>query len=259
MDREALSAYADYLRRVVGGYLYGTQHGSDFCEVCRTPVESGNRLCVACNKARNTSIVQGLQLADHVYPIAYANNNSQSMLLMHGYKENFDPELEPSELYLNIILLIITAIGLHINCIQNPLQSITYVPSSKGRVSHPLRRVAKFLSDEFNLEFVEAKYVPPITSGSRELNPDQYELLSISRTLGHTLILEDTWTTGAHAQSLAAKLRSLGANEVSVLVVARWLRTDWPATSRFVTGAISDRVYEPNDCPFSFNDCKLTL
>ncbi|MDP1852152.1 MAG: hypothetical protein Q8K48_07035 [Candidatus Planktophila sp.] len=258
MDKEALSAYADYLRRVVGGYLYGTQQGSDFCEVCRTPV-NGYSVCKACNSARVASIAQGLQLADHVYPIAYANNNSQSMLLMHGYKENFDPELEPSELYLNIILLIITAIGLHINCIQNPIQSITYVPSSKGRVSHPLRRVTEYLSQEFNLEFVEAKYVLPTESESRELNPDQYELHSISRALGHTLILEDTWTTGAHAQSLAAKLRSLGANEVSVLVVARWLRTDWPATSRFVAGAINDKVYEPNDCPFSFNHCKLVL
>lgn len=246
------------MRRVVSGYLFGTQQGSDFCEVCRTPVESGNRLCVACHKTRKASIAQDFKLADHVYPIVYANHNSQSMLLMHGYKENFNPELEPSELYLNIILLIITTLGLHIDCIQNPIQTITYVPSSKGRESHPLRRVAKFLCDEFNFKFVEAKYVPTIPSESRELNPNQYELISTPGTLGHILILEDTWTTGAHAQSLAAKLKNLGASEVSILVVARWLQTNWDPTSRFVAGAIKDRVYEPNDCPFSIDQCKLT-
>lgn len=123
MDREALSAYADYLRRVVGGYLYGTQLSSDFCEVCRTPV-NGYSLCKACDSARVASIEQGFQLADHVYPIVYANDNPQSTLLMHGYKENFDPALEPNELYLKIMLLIITAVGLHIECFQNPPQSI---------------------------------------------------------------------------------------------------------------------------------------
>ena len=220
MDKEALSAYADYLRRVVGGYLYGTQQGSDFCEVCRAPV-NGYSLCIACNNARSASIRLGFQLANHVYPIAYANDNPQSTLLMHGYKENYDPNLEPNELYLKIMLLIITAVGLHIDCFQNPLQSITYVPSSKGRVNHPLQRVAKFLSQKFDLEFVQAQYVPSMTSDSREINPDQYDLEAIPTDLGHTLILEDTWVTGAHAQSLAAKLRNVGANEVSVLVVAR--------------------------------------
>lgn len=258
MQSDALSEYAQYLRRVVGGFLYGTQQGKDFCDVCRAPV-NGYSLCRACDVARVASIEQGFLLADHVYPIVYANDNPQSTLLMHGYKENFDPTLEPNELYLKIMLLIIIAVGLHIDCFQNPLQSITYVPSSKGRVPHPLRRVAKFLSDEFNLEFVEAKYVFPTASDSREVNPGQYDLVVTPTNLGHTLILEDTWVTGAHSQSLAAKLKNLGANEVSVLVVARWLQTNWPATGRFIEGEIRSRGYEPNDCPFSFNHCKLAL
>ena len=40
------------------------------------------------------------------------------------------------------------------------------------------------------------------------------------------LLIDDTWTSGGHAQSAALALRQAGATRISALIVARWLTDD---------------------------------
>ena len=69
----------------------------------------------------------------------------------------------------------------------------------------------------------------------------------------HVLLVDDTWTSGSKAQSAALAVRSAGASSVSLLVVARWCRHDWPDHR-----PVLDRFTDPYDtavCPVSGGDC----
>ena len=41
------------------------------------------------------------------------------------------------------------------------------------------------------------------------------------------LLIDDTWTTGANAQSAAAALKDAGAGTVAAVVIGRHLNRDW--------------------------------
>jgi len=67
------------------------------------------------------------------------------------------------------------------------------------------------------------------------------------------LVVEDTWVSGATAQSAAITLKDAGATAVTVLAVARWLRNDWPDHRMVIDG-----LTEPYDalvCPVTGAAC----
>jgi phosphoribosylpyrophosphate synthetase len=41
------------------------------------------------------------------------------------------------------------------------------------------------------------------------------------------LVVDDTWTTGAHAQSASAALKAAGARYVGIVAIGRWLNPDF--------------------------------
>jgi adenine/guanine phosphoribosyltransferase-like PRPP-binding protein len=60
----------------------------------------------------------------------------------------------------------------------------------------------------------------------REYHPHRYRSID-SLAEPDVLLLDDTWTTGGHAQSAAAALRAAGARKVALVVIGRHLRRDW--------------------------------
>ena len=60
----------------------------------------------------------------------------------------------------------------------------------------------------------------------REQAPDRYVA---TRSLKGTrvLVVDDTWTTGAHAQSASTALKAAGADAVGVVALGRWFTTDF--------------------------------
>jgi len=98
---------------------------------------------------------------------------------------------------------------------------VTSVPSTSGRQTQPLRSV-----------------LAEIVSGTSDRHED---LLTVARTdleqrahaadrFGATrsvsgarvLVIDDTWTTGAHAQSASAAHKAAGASAVAVVAIGRW-------------------------------------
>jgi predicted amidophosphoribosyltransferase len=67
-------------------------------------------------------------------------------------------------------------------------------------------------------------------------------------------VIDDTWTTGGHAQSAALALRVAGATRVSVLVVARWLKEDYGDNKQFIDD-LRGRDYDPSICPWTGAKC----
>ena len=65
----------------------------------------------------------------------------------------------------------------------------------------------------------------------------------------HVLLIDDTWTTGGHAESTAAALKRAGAARVTLLVLARWLDSRRGRTEEFVKTELT-QDFDPDVCPF---------
>jgi adenine/guanine phosphoribosyltransferase-like PRPP-binding protein len=74
----------------------------------------------------------------------------------------------------------------------------------------------------------------------------------------HVLLIDDTWTTGGHAQSATLTLCKSGAARVSALVVARWLKEDYGDNKRFIA-ELANRDYDPSICPWTGGRCPHQL
>jgi predicted amidophosphoribosyltransferase len=62
------------------------------------------------------------------------------------------------------------------------------------------------------------------------------------------LLIDDTWTTGANAQSAAAALKSAGAGPVGAVVIGRHLNREWHENDRRLRGITR---------PFEWERCAL--
>jgi orotate phosphoribosyltransferase len=63
-------------------------------------------------------------------------------------------------------------------------------------------------------------------TGEREFGPAKFEPLESLHGQA-VLLIDDTWTTGASAQSAAAALRQAGSGPVAAVVIGRHLNRDW--------------------------------
>ncbi|MDQ3988971.1 MAG: hypothetical protein M3291_07205 [Actinomycetota bacterium] len=97
------------------------------------------------------------------------------------------------------------------------------------------------------------KFIPE--NGAFE--PERWALAeSGSGAWHHVLLIDDTWTTGARAQSGAMALAADGATAVTVVVLARWLDPSYPGTSAFVKERVSRQPdYDPRTCPVTGGTC----
>ena len=62
------------------------------------------------------------------------------------------------------------------------------------------------------------------------------------------LLIDDTWTTGASAQSAAAALKAAGAGPVAAVVIGRHLNREWHENDRRLRGITR---------PFDWSRCAL--
>ena len=65
----------------------------------------------------------------------------------------------------------------------------------------------------------------------------------------HVLLIDDTWTSGGHAESAAAALSARAPRRSALLVLARWLDLRRGRTEEFVRTELS-LDFDPDICPF---------
>ena len=84
--------------------------------------------------------------------------------------------------------------------------------------------------------------------GEREFQPDWFaaELPDQDQPV-RALILDDTWTTGARAQSLAHALKIAGAESAGIVVLGRHVNPDHAPSARLLT-ALDKKVFDPSVC-----------
>lgn len=102
---------------------------------------------------------------------------------------------------------------------------ITSVPSTSGS-SHPLPRLISQVVEGSGTRYRDLLVVNRPDLGQREQAADRYSARE-SVSTQHVLVIDDTWTTGAHAQSASAALKAAGASSVGLVALGRWVTPDF--------------------------------
>jgi hypothetical protein len=134
------------------------------------------------------------------------------------------------------------------------VEAWTVVPSTRGRANHPLPELVARLDLPFPA--LRASVADRQPAEARQLAAGRFsvdtEPCDIDRR--HVLVVDDTWTSGGRAQSMAVSLKDAGASAVSILVLSRWLRPEWPTTADFLE-ANPHRDFDPTMCPVTGAAC----
>ena len=185
------------------------------CALCRGPVRPGFARCYQC--ARHDLLGPDL-LADTVVPISYAVKGTAFAASLWRYKSWPAPNLTAQT---SMLALLLAFLHDHGSCVWRQAGMpapgrLAVVPTGCGRPGpHPLLA----LSAPFLRLPVTRLVIRPGEQG-RDPNPNRFSA-ERSTAGASVLLLEDTWVSGASAQSAAAALKRAGARHVAVVVLGR--------------------------------------
>ena len=215
------------------------------CRVCNTPTGGGD-ICGPCKQHGASDH----PVADAVGTLIYAEYGTQSYHLVKHYKgDNPGPSLRPK-------MSSLLAIGLqgHQDCIMEISSSHdmgwAVVPSTRRPgPDQPLRQVVLTFANpgrEVRLG------VAPTILDPRALDPAHFPLAPGQVLPDSVVVVDDSWASGGHAQSVAAALKLAGVRHVAVFAVARLLDPNWRDTDMFLKSQPrGTRVFEPTRCPWT--------
>ena len=247
----SLARFPVALAALAGGYLRNTVRvPGETCQVCTTRFMYTRTHCEPCDQQRQQF---GDQLADAVGIAIYARDASlsQSGRVMHGYKAS-PPE---QRLWEVASLLAGVTIGIHSRCAErltgaHPVDGWSTVPSGRARGGeHPMHRLAAAFAPGEEVVVRSGR----TTGLERRVDPSR---IDVARPVQgtHLLVLDDTWTTGAQAQSVAVALRQAGAERTSILTLARWYNFEWGDNLEFAKQHMRNDL-DPSHCPWTAGQC----
>jgi hypothetical protein len=211
------------------------------CAVCRGPAGPGFARCYQC--ARHDLLGPGL-LADAVAPVSYAVKGTAFAANLWRYKSWQAPDAAARA---SLLALLLAFLHDHGACVwrhagMTAPGRLAVVPTGCGRPGpHPLLELA---APYLRLP-VTRLVIRPGEQG-RDPNANRFWAERAGRGAG-VLLLDDTWVSGASAQSAAAALKRAGAGRVAVVVLGRHVdpadRLGGPLAARLRPAA-----YDPATC-----------
>ena len=234
------------------GFYYGAMHntlpaGPGVCSACRTFTDPGYDRCYRC--------FQHTETLDVIVPITYSVDLGQMHKALRGYKDGYG-HAEVTRARTGLAAILWRFLDLHEECIAlsagvDQFEIVTTVPSTT-----PAR-------DEKNALRLIAGWCEPISSRlERVLVPtgnapsthtiayDRYEAIGDFGG-ANVLLVDDTWTTGAHARSAGFTLKEAGASKIALVAIGRHINPDWN-----VQGTTSGELVA-NLPPFEWDRCCL--
>ena len=210
------------------------------CVVCRGPVRPGFARCYQCG--RHARLGPGL-LADAVVPISYAVKGTALAADLWRYKSGRAPGAARA----SVLVLLLAFLHDHGACVWRhagmPAPGrLAVVPTGCGRPGpHPL---LELVSPYLRLP-VTRLVIRPGRQG-RDLDLDRF---GADRTAAgaRVLLLDDSWVSGASAQSAAAALKQAGARQVAIVVLGRHVDPADPGTGP-LAAQLRQAAYEPSKC-----------
>ena len=211
------------------------------CAICRGPVQPGFARCYQCG--RHGSLGRGL-LADAVVPITYAVKGTPLAADLWRYKSWPAPSVSARR---SLLVLLLTFLHDHGPCVwrhagMHTPDRLAVVPTGCGRAEpHPL------------LELVSPYLRLPVTrlairpgSQGRDLDLSRFRT-DRTAARAHLLLIEDSWVSGASAQSAAAALKLAGARRVAIVVLGRHIDPADPWAGP-LAAQLRCAPYQPSTC-----------
>ncbi|MET7947578.1 phosphoribosyltransferase [Micromonospora sp. NPDC005324] len=181
-----------------------------------------------------------------VAPIAYSPRTGQH----HHHLRLYKSKPGSAQARWNLLALLLLFLQRHLDCIAHRMGGapthVVVVPSTRGHPHpHPLQDL---IGDRLGLPWLTALSNPRHGSETRTFQRDWFTVqLPVESVSVRPLVLDDTWTTGSRAQSLAYALKSAGAPSVAVVVLGRHIRPEHVA-SRPLLKAIEDPMFDLTKC-----------
>jgi len=210
------------------------------CAVCRGPARPGYARCYQC--AQHDLL--GRCRADAVVPVSYAVKGTEFAASLWRYKSWRAPDPAART---SLLALLLTFLHDHGQCAWRhagmPAPGrLAVVPTGCGRPGpHPLLE----LSAPYLRLPVTGLVIRPGEQG-RDPNVDRFSA-ERSGPGASVLLLDDSWVSGASAQSAAAALKRAGARHVAVVVLGRHVDPADPLGGPFAA-RLAPRPYDPGEC-----------
>jgi predicted amidophosphoribosyltransferase len=224
-------------------FMLGPRAGPSVCSVCFNFTD-GYQRCYACAHREGW--------LDTVAPISYSVGREQLHHALARYKRLSGDTARRLRVELAAVLW--RHLDAHEACVAaaagtDAFALVTTVPSSDGQRDgqHPLRWIVGALTGPTRQrhERVLRRSDQPVDG--REFSPRKYQAVR-SLAGAPVLLIDDTWTTGANAQSAAAALKLAGAGPVAAVVIGRHLNREWHENDRRLRGITR---------PFDWGHCAL--
>jgi hypothetical protein len=231
------------LTAVYGNFMLGPRPGPEVCETCFNFTDGYPR-CYAC--------AHGESWLDAVAPISYSVAHEQLHHALASYKRLSG---EPARrLRVELAALLWRHLFEHERCVARAagvagFELVSTVPSSacERDDQHPLQHMAGTLVAPTRDRYERLLECSGNAVAPRQFHRDKFRA---RRSLEGeaVLLIDDTWTTGASAQSAATALKTAGAGAVAVVVIGRHLNREWHENDRRLRGLT--RPFDWTRCAF---------
>jgi predicted phosphoribosyltransferase len=222
-------------------FLASPRAGPGVCVTCFNFTDGYER-CFACEHGRDFLATMA--------PISYSIGGEQLHHALASYKR-LEGEVA-RRLTVGLAAILWRWLELHEPCVARAagvaeFGLVTTVPSSKRSGTPPLGHAVGELVAPTRERYRPLLIRSEVEVPSRAFSPEKY--LSLARLDDEpVLLIDDTWTTGANAQSAAASLRAAGAGLVAAVVIGRHVNRGWHDT---------DRRLRSLRQPFEWSECAL--
>ena len=205
------------------------------CRTCRGPVQAGFARCYQCDLAH--ARCAGL-LADVVAPVAYAVKGGRLAGDLWRYKSGAAGAAEAGARLTAMLARFLREHGDQVwraaGMIAGPGLAAV-VPSGQGRPgAHPLAGIVASCVD---VPIVPLSTAPGAAARARGLADGVAAgWLTVGGAVAgaDVLLVDDTWVSGASAQSAAAALKAAGARRVALVVIGRHVDPADPRSAEFL-------------------------
>ena len=208
-------------------FMLGPQRGPGVCTRCFN-LTDGYEHCYACTR-------QGGVL-DAMAPISYSVAHEQLHHALATYKRWTGPAARRLAVQLAAVLW--RYLDAHEPCLArvagvHSFPIVTTVPA--GDVERDREQPLRWMVGEA-IGITRRRYARLLRRSSddvvpRSFSPDRY-VAETSLSSEPVLLIDDTWTTGASAQSAAAALKAAGAGVVAAVVIGRHVNREWHENDR---------------------------
>jgi len=191
------------------------------------------RVCLTFTDGYSTCYRCGFQseFADAVLPVSYSIHFGQLHTILGAYKRASPQAAGPLQMQLAAVLW--RFLALHETCLARAAGAerfdlVTTVPSGVASRddAHPLRRIVSTIVEPTRDRFERLLMRSGTPVPERSVDPLKYSP-TMDLSGESVLVIDDTWTTGANAQSASGALKTTGAGAVAVLVIGRHIHESY--------------------------------